>query len=128
MNRLARAIVSSAIATTISMAGMLATAGTSSAASWDHVWSGSGVKVYIKEHGDYISVCDTSKNNHSAALVTYKYTIIASGGAGTCAHRSASQGSKYNLPEGQDIEVSYAGTGGRSDTYYWKDAGFFNDH
>ncbi|MEU6676950.1 hypothetical protein [Streptomyces sp. NPDC046925] len=127
MNKLARAMVGAAIAT-VSVAGTLVTASTSSAATWDHVWSGDGVRVYIKENNDYISVCDTSGNGHSAALVTYKYTITVSSGKGTCQHRSASQGSKYNLPEKQNIEVSYAGTGGRSDTYYWKQSGFYNDH
>lgn len=99
--------------------------------SWDHVYSGDGVKVYIKEHGDIVSVCDTAANGHSAWVTVDDLTInrsgyklVASGGKGTCASHSAAQGIKYDMDEGDRFGLNYEGAGGNG-SYY---VSFVNDH
>ncbi|GGT36484.1 hypothetical protein [Streptomyces purpureus] len=99
--------------------------------SWDHTWSGDGVKVYVKEHGDVISVCDTSANGHSAWVLVMDisvdktaYELKATGGKGTCASHTASEGGRYNLAENHRIALNFEGRGLQG-SYY---VSFVNDH
>ena len=102
-----------------------------SGSSWDHTYSGAGVKVYVKEHGDIISVCDTSANGHSAWVTVDDitanisgYKLTAGGGKGTCASHLASEGGRYNLREYDRIALNFEGEGGNG-SYY---VSFVNDH
>ncbi|MFD5702202.1 hypothetical protein [Streptomyces lasiicapitis] len=99
--------------------------------SWDHVWSGTGVKVYVKERGDIISVCDTAANGHSAWTTVDRlnpdvegYKMYARGGKGTCTSHSAAEGGRYNLAEGGQYTLNFEGRGDNGGTV----AGFINDH
>ncbi|MGV9630030.1 hypothetical protein [Streptomyces sp. NPDC003487] len=99
--------------------------------SWDHVWSGNGVKVYVKEHGDIVSVCDTAANGHSAWVTVDDltanrsgYKLVASGGKGTCASHSASEGIKYDMDEYDRFGLNYEGAGGNG-SYF---VSFVNHH
>jgi hypothetical protein len=99
--------------------------------TWDHTWTGTGVAVYVEEHGDIISVCDTSANGHSAWVTVDDitdnitgYKLTASNGKGTCATHSASQGGRYDLRENNRIALNYEGAGGNG-TYA---VSFVNDH
>ncbi len=116
-------------ATTLFVAGgALATAASASASvdppsgGWDHTWTTTdgdkGGTVYIEENGDRVSVCDTAAdgyaprvqvaNEESTVPGAYdiRYTLTASGGLGSCATASASQGGVYNLPENTSIGVT----------------------
>ncbi|WP_432589112.1 hypothetical protein ABVG11_30300 [Streptomyces sp. HD1123-B1] len=99
--------------------------------SWDHVWSGSGVKVYVKERGDIVSVCDTAANGHSAWTTVDRlnpdiegYKMYARGGKGTCTSHSAAEGGRYNLAEGGQYTLNFEGRGDNGGSV----AGFVNDH
>lgn len=99
--------------------------------AWDHVYSGPGVKVYVEEHGDVISVCDTSANGHAAWVAVDNvsdnisgYKLVVSTGNGSCATHKASQGGRYDLGEYSTIGMSYEGQGGLGSTY----SAWFNDH
>ncbi|MFC9425368.1 hypothetical protein [Streptomyces sp. NPDC056987] len=107
------------------------TAPTAGAATWDHTYSGKGVTVYVKERGDIIKVCDTSKNGHSAWVAVMDisnnidhYKLKASGGKGTCATHRASEGGRYDLAEYSRIALNYEGAGGNG-SYY---VSYVNDH
>ncbi|CAM5432397.1 hypothetical protein STENM223S_07805 [Streptomyces tendae] len=106
-------------------------AGAPTGINWDHVWNGTGVRVYVEEYGDIISVCDTSANGHSAFVTVddwdlnishYKATV--STGKGTCVTHRASQGGKYNLHEYSNIGLTFEGKGGQG-SYA---VNFVNDH
>ncbi|MDQ0377819.1 hypothetical protein [Amycolatopsis thermophila] len=115
--------------------GVLASAGSASAiveppaGGWDHTWSAYGATVYVEEHDDIISLCDSSANGHAAtARVEWLYPsgnaywmVPAKGGNGTCSTQKASTGA--NLPEGETIYLEFSGDG----TNYRK-VSFFNDH
>ncbi|MGQ4491087.1 hypothetical protein LRE75_20930 [Streptomyces sp. 372A] len=99
--------------------------------NWDHTWNGRGVRVYVEEHGDIISVCDTSANGHAAFVTVddwdlnishYKATVKT--GKGTCVTHRASQGGKYNLHEYSNIGLTFEGEGGQG-SYA---VNFVNDH
>jgi hypothetical protein len=94
---------------------------------WDHTYKEPGVTVYVEEHGDIISVCDSSENGHSAWVeVNYaygRYRLTASGGVGTCATGSASDG--WDLPEELEISLLFDGNGG---SYAEGVESFVNDH
>ncbi|WP_406453170.1 hypothetical protein OG782_20975 [Streptomyces sp. NBC_00876] len=99
--------------------------------NWDHTWNGKGVRVYVEEHGDYISVCDTAANGHSAFVTVddvdlnishYKAKVTT--GKGTCVTHKASQGGRYNLHEWSEIGLTFEGEGGRG-SYA---VNFVNDH
>ncbi|MFD6281952.1 hypothetical protein ACFWFI_41310 [Streptomyces sp. NPDC060209] len=101
------------------------------AINWDHTYSGTGVKVYVEEHGDIITVCDTSANGHSAWVAVMDitdnidhYKLKASGGKGTCATHKASQGGRYNLGEYSRIALNFEG-GANNGSYY---VSYVNDH
>ncbi|ASR37259.1 hypothetical protein BAY61_22200 [Prauserella marina] len=112
--------VRAAVALSSGALAVLAFHGTASAApappgggSWDHTWSGAAgdFKVYVKEYGDVISVCDTKKDGKSPTVwvgpgSTTRYKFTVPGGTGSCATKSASLGGKYNLPEGQKFTVT----------------------
>lgn len=98
---------------------------------WDHTYSGTGVKVYVEEHGDIISVCDTSANDRSAWVTVSDitnnisgYKLMASRGKGSCATHQASDGSRYDQREGSRIALNFEGAGGNG-SYY---VSFVNDH
>jgi hypothetical protein len=96
--------------------------------TWDHVYTATGVKVYVEEYGDIISVCDTSANGHSADADIYAdgyfgYGITVSAGAGSCVTRRASDGGLHDLPEGSNIRIAYDGNGGAYSFAYYA-----NDH
>ncbi len=120
-------IATVAAAVALAGAGVLASGSAASAAttppgggSWDHTWtttdSGNGGTVYVEEHGDYISLCDTHADGYtpraeifvqgSSGQYNYRYSLKASGGYGACTTRDASDGGTYNLPEGIKIDVS----------------------
>ena len=96
---------------------------------WDHTYSAPGVKVYVEEHGDIISVCDTVANGHSAWVTVTNYASHVSylsevtAGAGSCKTHQASQGGVYDMPEGGDISLEYLGDGG-----FAAYSEFLNDH
>ncbi|MFJ5779031.1 hypothetical protein [Streptomyces sp. NPDC093094] len=98
---------------------------------WDHTYTGTGVKVYVEEHGDIVSVCDTSANGHSAWVAVSDitnnisgYKLTVTGGKGSCATHRASDGTRYNMEENARIALNYEGAGGRG-SYY---VSFVNDH
>ncbi|MFD5269034.1 hypothetical protein [Streptomyces sp. NPDC058335] len=114
-------------ATTVFLAGgALATATSASAVidppsgGWDHTWTTSdsnpGGTVYIAEHGDIVSLCDTDADGYaprvqiaaqaSSGAYHIRYTLTASGGEGACATARASQGGVYDLPENTSIGVT----------------------
>ncbi|MCT9010697.1 hypothetical protein [Streptomyces rhizosphaerihabitans] len=116
-------------ATTVLLAGgALATATSASATvdppsgGWDHTWtttdSNNGGTVYIAEHGDHVSVCDTAADGYAPRVrianeeqtvpgaYDTRYTLTASGGEGSCVSASASQGGVYDLPENVKIGVT----------------------
>ncbi|MDT7797133.1 MAG: hypothetical protein QOI78_566 [Actinomycetota bacterium] len=72
---------------------------------WDHTWTTTdgdkGGTVYIAENGDRVSVCDTASDGYAPRV-----QVAASGGLGSCASASASQGGVYNLPENTSIGVT----------------------
>ncbi|MER7109474.1 hypothetical protein [Streptomyces sp. NPDC000229] len=99
--------------------------------SWDHVFSAEGVRVYVEEHGDIISVCDTKANGHSAVVQVratdvwpYNYEMRVTAGNGSCKTHRASDGATYNLTEGREVDLWFDGNGGTFDG----SAGFTNDH
>jgi hypothetical protein len=105
----------------------IAFSGTASAApappegSWDHTWTtydtGHGGTLYIEEHGDYATICDTAADGKAPVAELYslgpdgtdapkfRYTITDTGGYGTCKSVSAATSSTYNLPEDEMIQV-----------------------
>jgi hypothetical protein len=115
-------------ATTVMLAGgALATASAASASvappgggGWDHTWTTVDAKhggtVYVEEHGDVVSLCDTAADGYAPraevstqdSVGTYdiKYTITGAGGYGACTTYSASNGGKYDLPENDNIMIS----------------------
>ncbi|WP_433243055.1 hypothetical protein [Actinomadura nitritigenes] len=124
---------------TLAAATIMATAGNASAGQlppapsggWDHHWHGTGVDVYVEEHGDMIYVCDTSANGHSAWVAADDITLNISGykqtvttGAGTCTGHDASDGAKYDLAEGSRISLNYDGVGTNGEYV----TSFVNDH
>ncbi len=99
--------------------------------AWDHTWSGVGVKVYVEEYGDIISVCDASANGHSAWVTVDDisanitgYRLTANRGTGTCSTHRAGDGGRYNLREDHRIALNFEGSGGRG-SYY---VSYLNDH
>ncbi|MGW7276266.1 hypothetical protein ACWGH5_37915 [Streptomyces sp. NPDC054864] len=98
------------------------------ASGWDHVFTATGVKVYVEENGDKVRVCDTSANGVGATAAVFissqlQYTLKDSKSGGSCASTSASDGAWWNLPEGDLIDIAYDGNGGAS-AY----AQYRNDH
>jgi hypothetical protein len=115
-------------ATTFVLVGTLVTATSASASvdppsgGWDHTWTTTdgdkGGTVYIAEYGDHVSVCDTASDGYAPRVqiaseessvpgaYDIRYTLTASGGLGSCASASASQGGVYNLPENTSIGVT----------------------
>ncbi|MFJ1730475.1 hypothetical protein [Streptomyces sp. NPDC088254] len=141
-----RKIATVAAASAFLAAGMLATATSASATvdppagGWDHTWTTSdsvpGGTVYIAEHGDVVSLCDTDADSLAprvsiaveqsiAGAYDIRYTLTASGGEGSCVVARASQGGVYDLPEGKNIGVTiWLGPDRRNQTqHYYK-----NDH
>ncbi|MGV9351454.1 hypothetical protein ACWDSD_43495 [Streptomyces spiralis] len=102
---------------------------------WDHVWSAPGVTVYVEEHGDYVSVCDSDANGDSATATVWEvngtvlyeqYTITVTSGAGSCVTRAASDGGVYDLTEGSTAKFQI---GFRGDSSYSMDyETWVNDH
>ncbi|XRQ09526.1 hypothetical protein ACN3XK_01030 [Actinomadura welshii] len=113
----------------VTAATVMATTGTASAdippgIDWDHTFTAPGVKVYVEEYGDFISVCDSKANGHAARVyVAGYYDMKASGGSGTCETHRARDGGKYNLRENDRIYLYYRGddNGNHGSSY-------FNDH
>jgi hypothetical protein len=117
-----------AAAAVFAAGGMLATATAAGAAvdppsnGWDHTWTttdgNKGGTVYIEENGDRVSVCDTAADGYAPRVQVaseessvpgaydIRYTLTASGGLGSCASASASQGGVYNLPENTNIGIT----------------------
>lgn len=117
----------------LAVAAMVATSGIASASDtpgikWDHIYTAPGAKVYVKEHGDIISLCDTSANGHSAELDIVDYgALSARGGAGSCDTSAASSSPFDDLVENATIDIWFDGEG---DPPYagWAHRSFFNDH
>lgn len=102
--------------------------------TWDHVFSAKGVTVYVQEHDDYVAVCDTAKNGHSAWVfvnsptsTTLHYRMTVTAGKGRCEVHHAAEGSVYNMPENVTIGLVYAGNG-EDDQWSYHTAHFLNDH
>jgi hypothetical protein len=116
-------------ATTIFVAGGSLLSATAASATvdppsggWDHTWTTTdgdkGGTVYISEYGDHVSVCDTDADGYAPRVrisneegsvpgaYDARYTLTASGGLGSCASASASQGGVYDLPENTSIGVT----------------------
>ncbi|GAB3578140.1 hypothetical protein GCM10027445_44890 [Amycolatopsis endophytica] len=119
----------------LTAAAVVATTGTASAAveppgdGWDHTFKASGVVVYVEENGDRISICDTAANGKRAQLDVWIgsdpiYSSVVTKGKGSCVTHSASQGGKYNLPEGKQIVLAFFGNG----YDYRAEESFVNDH
>ncbi|MDI5968237.1 hypothetical protein POF50_002555 [Streptomyces sp. SL13] len=126
--------------------GVLATASPASAApappqgSWDHTWTTSdaahGGTVYVEEHGDTVSLCDTAADGYAPRAEVFsegtdglyhaRYIITASGGFASCTGYSASNGGVYDLPEGVEIlvEIWLGPNVGHDGTSHY----FLNDH
>ncbi|OXM66332.1 hypothetical protein CF165_20295 [Amycolatopsis vastitatis] len=107
--------------------------------SWDHTWTttdaNKGGTVYVEENGDVVSVCDTAADGLSARVKisveqtpntwSERYTLVASGGLGSCATARASDGGSHNLPEGSSIGVTvYLGPDFQHDSTH----SYLNDH
>lgn len=95
---------------------------------WDHVFTATGVKVYVEEYGDKVRVCDTSANGVGATASVFissqlQYTIKDGKSDGSCDSVSASEGGVWNLPEGATIDIAFDGNGG---AYVYKQ--YVNDH
>ncbi|MPY31317.1 hypothetical protein FNH09_08390 [Streptomyces adustus] len=115
-----------AATTVIAASGVLATASSASATvdppsgGWDHTWTttdaGKGGTIYIAEHGDIVTLCDTNADGRTPHLeVNYEdgpgdwgfaYALDATGGEGSCVSARASQGGRYDLPENEEIEIA----------------------
>jgi hypothetical protein len=98
---------------------------------WDHVYSATGVRIYVKEYGDIISVCDTKANGYAAFVEVrdinawpYNYEMKASGGKGTCKTHRASDGARYNLPEHIPVDLYFDG----NSLAVNNEVSFVNDH
>lgn len=97
--------------------------------SWDHVYKATGVEVDVDEHGDWVVVCDTSANGHSAWVTVadtvdfHGYSMKVTSGAGTCEGHYAGDGANYNLTENQYVSLHFDGNGGS-----YASASFLNDH
>ncbi|GAA3842865.1 MULTISPECIES: hypothetical protein [Amycolatopsis] len=128
--------IRAAVALSSGVLAVLAFQGTASAApvppgdGWDHVWSGASgdFKVYVEEHGDLISACDTKADGKTPTVwvgpgtgETTRYSFRVTGGSGSCVSKSASLGGVYNLPEGQKFTVTACSYGCGA----WP---FVNDH
>ena len=121
--------IAALVATTAFVAGgTLMTAPSASATvdppggSWDHTWkttdANQGGTVYVEENGDVVSVCDSAADGLSAradisveessvpGAYDTRYTLVASGGVGSCATARASDGGKHDLPEHWNIGVT----------------------
>ncbi|MFF6983713.1 hypothetical protein ACFZAV_40035 [Streptomyces sp. NPDC008343] len=131
MDRTAVGAMVIAAVTLTATAGNVYAADTPPDINWDHVYSASGVRVYVEEHGDIISVCDTWKNGHSAHVTVSdgtwpeNYEMTANGGYGSCKTHRASDGRKYNLDE-TGVDLFYYGI--EYDDYAYEEAYFVNDH
>lgn len=130
LGRVVAGSIALAAATTALTAGSAFAAEPPDGIVWDHTYRATGVVVYVEEHGDIVSVCDTAANGHSAWVyvqdrVGYEYRIAATHGKGTCDTAQASDGGGHNLYEGDTIGLEMSGTGA---TYYDKYATFVNDH
>nr|WP_202514827.1 MULTISPECIES: hypothetical protein [unclassified Streptomyces] len=116
------------------MSGATASAQPDPGIDWDHIYNpnsptGSGVRVYVEEYGDIITVCDSAKDGESATVwvsedgyIDAGYSMTVSSGYGTCKTHRASDGGKYNLHEKNYVELTFFAKG--SDNY----ATFYNDH
>ncbi|TRV73756.1 hypothetical protein FKN01_26385 [Streptomyces sp. 130] len=121
-------------ATALMMSGTTASAQTEPGINWDHIFNpnsptGSGVRVYVEEYGDIVSVCDSAKDGKSATAVVTdlgysgrEYSMTVSSGYGTCKSHRASDGGVYNLHEDNYVAITYWAKGG--DNY----AEYYNDH
>ncbi|MDT0455516.1 hypothetical protein RM550_07155 [Streptomyces sp. DSM 41527] len=113
-------------ATALASAALAMTAGSASAAGWDHIFGpnvegSSGVRVYVQEHGDVVKLCDTKADGYSAQLEVYEdgysnasYYMTVTTGAGTCKTHRASDGAKYNLDENNGVSFGFYGKGPES--------------
>lgn len=122
-------------AATLMMSGATASAQPDPGIDWDHIFNpnsptGSGVRVYVEEYGDIVSVCDSAKDGKSATAVvtdlgyspSREYSMTVSSGYGTCKTHRASDGGKYNLHEKNYVAITYWAKG--EDNY----AEYYNDH
>ncbi len=101
-------------ATALAAATIMVTAGDSAADDWDHIEYGAWGILYVKEHGDRISICDNSKDG-KGVLAEVKsggksYVLRATQGVGSCRTGSASQGGARNLPENKMVHVEVGTT------------------
>lgn len=107
--------------------------------SWDHTWTttdaNKGGTVYVEENGDVVSVCDSFADGlaararvsvqQSSGAYLERYTLVASGGLGSCATARASDGGTHDLPEHVSIGVTvYLGP----DFQHASDHYYLNDH
>ncbi|GAA2076043.1 hypothetical protein GCM10009801_31190 [Streptomyces albiaxialis] len=124
-------------ATALASAALAMTAGSASAApsaaGWDHIFGpntpgSSGVRVYVKEHGDIVKLCDTKKDGYSAELAVAEdghagdsYGMSVSTGAGTCKTHRASDGAKYDLDENNGVAFGFWAKGPQSSAFWEND-------
>ncbi|MFI5592428.1 hypothetical protein ACIA5G_45775 [Amycolatopsis sp. NPDC051758] len=138
--------IAALVATTAFVAGGTLLTATSASAtvdppggSWDHTWkttdANKGGTVYVEENGDVVSVCDSFADGlaararvsvqQSSGAYYERYTLVASGGLGSCATARASDGGTHDLPEHVSIGVTvYLGP----DFQHASDHYYLNDH
>ncbi|WP_326955596.1 MULTISPECIES: hypothetical protein [unclassified Amycolatopsis] len=138
--------IAALVATTAFVAGGTLMTATSASAtvdppggSWDHTWTttdaNKGGTVYVEENGDVVSVCDSFADGlaararvsvqQSSGAYLERYTLVASGGLGSCATARASDGGTHDLPEHVSIGVTvYLGP----DFQHASDHYYLNDH
>jgi hypothetical protein len=96
---------------------------------WDHVYKTTGVTVYVEEHGDWVSLCDSAANGSGAYVVvqdrveqSYRLEVKS---YGSCMTRSAADGYQFDLHEGDTIGLEMDGDGSGPGHKY---VTFVNDH
>lgn len=133
MGRLAAGAMALATAAVMATAGTAFAGGPPDGINWDHTYKATGVVVYVEEHGDIVSVCDTAANGHAAEVEVQDqapefyppdYTIRATNGKGSCKTAQASDGKTYDMYEGDNVDLYFDGNTGT----YNHTAEFLNDH
>jgi hypothetical protein len=123
-------------ATLFGFAGSAA-AGTPPPHVWDHRWTTSGATLYVQEHGDVVSLCDSAANGIRPGAIVgwftstgwHAYDMLATGGNGSCKSISANSNPcvRCNIPEGVTVRVSFYGANSPSGPARIEKT-FVNDH
>ncbi|OXM73055.1 MULTISPECIES: hypothetical protein [Amycolatopsis] len=132
--KLRKTLLTAGTIATVTTAVLAGTGVASADVDYDHVWPDNDgtAKVYVKENGDVLSVCDTKADGKAARMHVYvgdegdpRYSAYATNGKGTCVTRRAKDGGAYNLPEGRRIWVYFGNEDGAGN---WTSRSYVNDH